>query len=58
MIWADRVALVWALIAGGLMLINPHTDFPLGFVSFVLLVPWLALRAIHFIFTGGRRTAL
>lgn len=62
MIWADRVAVVWAVIAAvvlALFALNTPgvgrlTDGYFIALAIVAGVPWILLRAAHWIFTGGR----
>lgn len=64
MIWADRVAVVWAVIVYAILAwltgSVPHTATPaindalwLGLVG--VIVPWLFLRGLDWIFSGAIR---
>jgi hypothetical protein len=57
MIWADRIAVVWALCVAGFFLLvgngaNVGPDVWLKALAILVGVPWLLLRGIHFIATG------
>lgn len=55
MIWADRVALVFALLCFVIVLLNvdPERAFSVSLILVGLL--WFLLRAIDFIFVGEVR---
>lgn len=56
MIWADRVALVWALIVWGFVILTGHPEPPYSVAALIAtVVPWLLLRALDFIFMGSIR---
>lgn len=55
MIWSDRIALVFAVLCGGVIAINtdPARAFQISLVLVLLL--WFLLRAADFIVTGRIR---
>lgn len=61
MIWADRVAVVWAVVVYAVVFffLPPHADtagelaFRLG--AFVVLPAWLLMRGLDWIFSGTWR---
>jgi hypothetical protein len=63
MIWCDRLGAVWFMLASVLLLLilpNMHgtleRPYSPNFAAFLIVTgtPWLLLRAVHFIFAGGR----
>jgi hypothetical protein len=61
LIWADRIALVWWALWVIVFLMGPLGSAaladPRAWHAFAILVgiPWLFLRGIDFVFTGGLR---
>jgi hypothetical protein len=61
LIWADRAAIVWWIFLAIILMMGPIGPAvladPRGWHAFAILVgiPWLFLRGIDFVFTGGLR---
>ena len=61
MIWADRLAIVWGLIAIPLIinmwaqgsLADANASTLVGMIALFVIAPWLLLRGLHFVFTGS-----
>ena len=57
MIWADRVAVVWALLVYALYFAGGLTDDAAAWPFFFMfvLMPWLLMRGADWIVSGGLR---
>lgn len=55
MIWADRVAVVFALICAVVVLLNTDPGHAFNVSTVLVLTLWAALRAVDFIAMGSVR---
>lgn len=55
MIWADRIALIWAIVVWGFIFLTGQIDHAAGIAAFLTILPWFLLRATDFIFSGTIR---
>lgn len=60
MIWADRIAVVWAVLVLAFIALSGSSFMSITAAFLWLAGPWIVLRGVHFMATGriGRKPSL